>query len=290
MVLHKLKIQVMLPADANRRASSTSIKFIFLASCLHLILPIKRKAFSPDWHTFLQTNFMRTKPRRLRLPDAVLRRRLAHSPRTAPEYPTTARIATFSDGVISIIITIMVLGLKLPVLPNDFTNADLWMAAYQLAPQLLAYALSFLIIAIFWVNHHNFFHSLRNIDAKLIWINNFLLFWLSLIPFGTIFLGEHPTMPAALMAFGFLLMMSAACFPMMSYYAINTGHLTHDDVPLEMRRQTFRHSLPGFVLYFFSVVAAPISVWISWLILFVVPLYYLFPARLDTFRRHHTGK
>ena len=232
---------------------------------------------------------MRTKPRRLRLPDAILRRRLAHSPRTAPDYPTTTRIASFSDGVISIIITIMVLGLKLPVLPKNFTNADLWIAAHELGPRLLAYALSFLIIAIFWVNHHNFFHSLRNIDAKLIWINNFLLFWLSLIPFGTIFLGEHPATPAAAMVFGFLLMMAASCFPMMSYYAINTGHLTHDDVPLDMRRQTFRRSLPGFVLYFFSIVAAPISVWISWLIFFIVPIYYLLPIGM-TLKRNHSGK
>lgn len=284
MVLHKLKIQVMLPADANRRASSTSIKFIFLASCLHLILPIKRKAFSPDWHTFLQTNFMRTKPRRLRLPDAVLRRRLAHSPRTAPEYPTTARIATFSDGVISIIITIMVLGLKLPVLPNDFTNADLWMAAYQLAPQLLAYALSFLIIAIFWVNHHNFFHSLRTIDGKLVWINNLLLFWLSLVPLATAFLGGHPTQPAALMVFGFLLMMAAACFPLMSYYTIYKGHLTHDDVSMDLRRQTFRWSLPGFILYLLAILVAPLSVWASWVILLIAPIYYLLPHRDRTVR------
>ncbi|MEO6037455.1 MAG: TMEM175 family protein [Saprospiraceae bacterium] len=222
---------------------------------------------------------MRRKPRQLRLPDAVQRRRLEHSPRTAPSHPTTNRVEQFSDGVISIIITIMVLGLKLPALPKNFSGTELLAAAHQLAPNLLAYALSFFIIAIFWVNHHDFFHSLRNTDPKLIWINNFLLFWLSLVPFATAFLGEHPTTPAALMAFGFLLMMAAACFPLMTYYTIYMGHLTHDDVSMELRRQTFRRSLPGFVLYLCSIVAAPFSVWFSWIILFSVPVYYLLPQR-----------
>ncbi len=234
---------------------------------------------------------MRTKPRRFRLPDAVQRRRLADSPRTAPAQPGTSRIENFSDGVISIIITIMVLGLELPQLARDFTGADLWTATRPLAPRLLAYAISFLMIAIFWVNHHNFFHSLRNSDSKIVWLNNFLLFWLSLIPFGTAFLGAHPTSPAAAMLIGFLLMMSAACFPVMSYYAIYTGHLTHDDVSMEMRRQTFRNSLPGFMLYFLSIVLAPVSVWFSWFIFFLVPLYYLLPKRVDNLlKKTQTGK
>ncbi len=222
---------------------------------------------------------MRSKPRRLRLPDAIQRRRLEHSPRTAPGHPTTTRVENFSDGVISIIITIMVLGLKLPSLPRDFTGNDIRMAMLVLGPFLLAYALSFLIIAIFWVNHHNLFHSLRFTDPTIIWMNNLLLFWLSLVPFATAFLGEHPKTPAALIAFSFLLMMAAACFPLMSYYTIYRGHLTYDDVSMEMRRSTFRKSLPGFILYFCAILAAFISIWVSWIILFIVPFYYLLPQR-----------
>ncbi len=220
---------------------------------------------------------MRAKSRRFRLPDSIQRRRLEHSPRTAPGHPTTARVETFSDGVISIIITIMVLGLKLPDLPKDFTSSDVRVAAQALGPFLLAYALSFLIIALFWVNHHDFFHSLRFTDPKIVWMNNLLLFWLSLVPFATAFLGEHPTTPYALIAFSFLLMMAAACFPLMSYYTIYRGHLTYDEVSMDMRRETFRKSLPGFLLYFCAIMAAFVSVWISWIILFIVPLYYLLP-------------
>ncbi len=227
---------------------------------------------------------MRSKPRRFRLPDAVQRRRLEHLPRTAPGYPTTIRVETFSDGVISIIITIMVLSLKLPALPREFTREELSKAVHLLGPNLLAYALSFLIIAIFWINHHNFFHSLRTIDGKLVWINNLLLFWLSLVPLATAFLGGHPTQPAALMVFGFLLMMAAACFPLMSYYTIYKGHLTHDDVSMDLRRQTFRWSLPGFILYLLAILVAPLSVWASWVILLIAPIYYLLPHRDRTVR------
>ena len=234
---------------------------------------------------------MRSKPRRFRLPDAVQRRRIADSPRTAPAQPGTSRIENFSDGVISIIITIMVLSLELPRLGWAFTGADLWTAARPLAPKLLAYAMSFLMIAIFWVNHHNFFHSLRNSDVKIVWLNNILLFWLSLVPFANAFLGAHPTMPVAAMLMGFLLMMSALCFPLMSYYAIYTGHLTHDDVSMDMRRRTFRQSLPGFMLYFLSLVLAPLSVWCSWVIFFLVPLYYFLPHRMNDFlQKNQTGR
>jgi len=73
----------------------------------------------------------------------------------------------------------------------------------------------FVIVGIFWVNHHAFFHSLKKSDGKLLWYNNFMLFWMSLIPFCTAFLGEHPRSPEALMVFGGIMTMAGLSFPLM---------------------------------------------------------------------------
>jgi uncharacterized membrane protein len=87
----------------------------------------------------------------------------------------TNRLEAFSDGVIAVIITIMVLELKVP---RDTTLVSL----RGVLPQFLSYLLSFLVVAIMWVNHHHMLHSARRADARLLWSNNILLFWMSLVP------------------------------------------------------------------------------------------------------------
>ena len=94
----------------------------------------------------------------------------------------TNRIEAFSDGVMAIIITIMVLELKAPHDPTPASLARMW-------PTLFAYVLSFIIIAIYWVNHHHLIHLVSRVDSVILWANINLLFWLSLIPWVTVYLG-----------------------------------------------------------------------------------------------------
>src|SRR4030081_765001 len=103
---------------------------------------------------------------------------------------TTSRLEAFSDGVIAIIVTIMVLELRPPVQPTV-------QGLLRVAPSLLSYLLSFLVVAIMWVNHHHMIHSVRRADARLLWSNNTLLFWMSLVPFVTAFMGNNPRDPRA---------------------------------------------------------------------------------------------
>jgi uncharacterized membrane protein len=95
----------------------------------------------------------------------------------------TSRLEAFSDGVIAIIVTIMVLQLTTPAQPTPG-------ALLKLSPILLSYALSFLVVAIMWVNHHHLIHAVRHVSARLLWSNINLLFWMSLIPFVTDYLGR----------------------------------------------------------------------------------------------------
>src|SRR6266550_8019338 len=100
----------------------------------------------------------------------------------------TNRVEAFSDGVIAIIITIMVLELKPPHTPDFTSLARIW-------PTFFAYVLSFLIIAIYWVNHHHLIHMVTRVDAIILWANINLLFWISLMPWVTVYLGDNHVLP-----------------------------------------------------------------------------------------------
>lgn len=95
---------------------------------------------------------------------------------------TKNRIEAFSDGVIAIIITIMAFDLKLQKLPENFNDADIWRTLLDIVPKVLSYLLSFVVLAIMWLNHHTLFDKIPHSDSKLVWYNMFLLFAMSLIP------------------------------------------------------------------------------------------------------------
>src|SRR5262245_38367561 len=110
--------------------------------------------------------------------------------------PGTERLAAFSDGVLAIIITIMVLELKLP---EAAFRGDVWPNFLApLAPKLAVYALSFCIVGTMWVHHHQLLAAVRRGSPQLMWTNLLLLFFMSLIPLATSFLGEHPLLPRAI--------------------------------------------------------------------------------------------
>lgn len=96
---------------------------------------------------------------------------------------TKARLEAFSDGVIAIIITIMVLEIKVP-------HSTSWEDLSKLIPVFFSYVLSFIMLGIYWVNHHHLVHTIPSVNAKIMWTNLHLLFWLSLIPFVTGWMGE----------------------------------------------------------------------------------------------------
>jgi uncharacterized membrane protein len=98
------------------------------------------------------------------------------------------RLAAFSDGVIAIIITIMVLELKVP-------HGSDWTALIAVTPNFVSYVLSFLYLAIYWNNHHHLLHTVTRVNGLILWANSFLLFWLSLIPAATAWMGENFLVP-----------------------------------------------------------------------------------------------
>ena len=124
---------------------------------------------------------------------------------TLTEIMPKNRLEIFSDGVIAIIITVMVLEIKVP---HGTELSDL----KPLLPVFLSYALSFLYIAIYWGNHHHLVHAAKHINSAIMWANLHLLFWLSLIPFASSWFGENHTQPLPTAMYGVVLLMSAIAY------------------------------------------------------------------------------
>ncbi|HEY1655920.1 MAG TPA: TMEM175 family protein [Candidatus Tumulicola sp.] len=115
------------------------------------------------------------------------------------------RIEAFSDGVIAVLITIMVLDLRAPI------GTDLG-SLHSILPTLVAYVLSFVFLGIYWNNHHHMLRATRGIDGLAMWANLHLLFWLSLVPFTTSWLGRNPTAAVPTALYGFVLFMDAIAY------------------------------------------------------------------------------
>jgi uncharacterized membrane protein len=187
---------------------------------------------------------------------------------------TKNRIEAFSDGVIAIIITIMVFDLKLQDLPNNFTNIDIWNALVGIIPKLLSYSLSFIVLAIMWLNHHSLFDKIPHSDSKLIWYNTFLLFAMSLIPLPTAFLAQYPKLYQAAMLYGFVMFLNALAFYLLRRYVEVTAKL----IPYNKKVQF--SNLISTSLYIISIPLALISVYISFIIFIFIPIWYFLPEKL----------
>jgi uncharacterized membrane protein len=180
------------------------------------------------------------------------------------------RLEAFSDGVIAVIITIMVLELKAPA---DGSFA----ALLRLEHPLLNYALSFLVVAIVWVNHHHLVTRITRVNAKLLWANITLLFWLSLIPLATAYLGQSAAAPVAVAAYGAVLALSTGSFTFLQHLVMqqheHKGDLAHHGRRIKLK------SLVGVTLYTASVPLAFVSVYASFAIFILIPLAYFLPDR-----------
>jgi uncharacterized membrane protein len=183
---------------------------------------------------------------------------------------STNRIEAFSDGVIAVIITIMVLELKVP---RDTTLTSL----LSILPQFLAYLLSFLVVAIMWVNHHHLLHAARRADARLLWSNNILLFWMSLVPFVTAYMGNNHRDPRAVALYGLVMFCCGSAFSILRS-AISAHHRDNEDVVLYHRR-TQTKNLFSVALYAASIPSAFVDVRISFAIFAFVALSYFLPER-----------
>ncbi len=180
------------------------------------------------------------------------------------------RTEAFSDGVIAIIVTIMVLELKVPHVPT-------WAGLAEVTPVFLSYLLSFAVVAIMWVNHHHMFYTVKSVDSSLLWANNYLLLWMSLIPFVTNYMGEDHDYALPVALYGIVLMGTTLAFLLLQYL-IARQHQDHVVLSAEYKRM-FRKSMYTALAYLAAVLLAGVSVWVAYAIYILIPILYFIPER-----------
>lgn len=164
----------------------------------------------------------------------------------------TGRLEAFSDGVIAIIITIMVLELKVP-------HGNNLAALRPLIPIILSYILSFIFIAIYWNNHHHLFQAARQVNGRILWANVHLLFWLSLIPFATAWMGENNFASVPVALYGVVLLFTAIAYTILTVTLI-AYHGKDSTLAVALGRDT-----KGKISLLTYIVAIPIAFANSWL-------------------------
>jgi TMEM175 potassium channel family protein len=179
------------------------------------------------------------------------------------------RLAAFSDGVIAIIITIMVLELRIP------HGADL-AALKGVAPNFLSYVMSFVYLGIYWNNHHHLLHTVTRVDGLILWANLHLLFWLSLVPAATSWLGENLAAPLPTAVYGAVLLM-----PAIAYFRLQKA-IMHRHGTQSLLAQALGSDIKGKIsplLYAFGIVLSFVVPWVSIAIYALVAVIWLIPDR-----------
>lgn len=182
---------------------------------------------------------------------------------------TTQRLEAFSDAVIAIVITILVLEFKIPHEPTLAALLPLW-------PVFVSYVVSFLYLAIYWNNHHHMLHVTQRANGAVLWANMHLLFWLSLFPFVTGWLGENAfaAMPAAV--YGVVLLMAA-----IAYYVLEVCIIKHEGSESKLRKlvgNEFKGRL-SIVMYLAGIGLAFVNHWLAISVYMLVALMWLIPDR-----------
>jgi uncharacterized membrane protein len=182
---------------------------------------------------------------------------------------TKGRLEAFSDGVIAIIITIMVLELKVP---SGTQLSDL----APMLPIFICYALSFIYVGIYWNNHHHLFQAVHRVSGAVLWSNLHLLFWMSLVPLSTAWMGGHGFAPIPVALYGVNLLLCGAAY----YVLVRALVAVHErDSALVRAVGDDRKGRISMVLYAFGIASACYFPWIAYAVYIGVALMWLIPDR-----------
>jgi uncharacterized membrane protein len=179
------------------------------------------------------------------------------------------RLEAFSDGVIAILITIMVLELRAPL-------SSSWTSLIPLIPVFLSYLLSFIFLGIYWNNHHHLFQASEHVDGGVLWANLHLLFWLSMVPFVTAWMGENHFAANPVALYGVVLFMAAIAYFILVHALIPLHH------PESVLRTAVGNDFKGkisVVIYLTGIVAAFVASPIALILYAVVAIIWLLPDR-----------
>jgi len=186
--------------------------------------------------------------------------------------PTNRRIESFSDAVFAIAVTIMVLEIRVP---DSLAFADDAAAFQEFVTLLAIYVLSFVVVGILWANHHYLVFTLPSTDRATVWLNNHVLFWVTMVPIVARFFGQHPTSPRATAAYAFVVMMCTGALTLLRRHA---ARVSDNRFHRDLHHRVFRRAWMAMSLYAAAIPLAFVDIRISWALLLVLPAMFFLPV------------
>ncbi len=183
---------------------------------------------------------------------------------------TKTRLEAFSDGVIAIIITIMVLELKIP-------HSTHWEEVKHLVPIFLSYVLSFIFLGIYWGNHHHLIHTIKTVNSNILWANLHLLFWLSLIPFATAWMGESNFERSTVIIYAVIVDLCGVAYSIL-LNIITKREVNNESLHKVLQLQT-KKGIRSLILYTSAIPLAFVHPVISCIIFVIVSFMWIIPDR-----------
>ena len=195
------------------------------------------------------------------------------------------RVETFSDAVFAIVMTLLVLELKVPHMPHPTSTADVVNALWGIKPKLYSWVVSFFFVALVWLHHHQIMHMSSVANYRVVWINTFLLFFVSLLPFPTAMMGEYPHQPLVVMIWGLTMAMVTFCLALL--YSYCTRHFLRSVYhPASVRSNVRKSFFTGPILYLVAAFCCWWSLKLAYILYALVPLLYVLPLDKE---REDTG-
>jgi uncharacterized membrane protein len=195
------------------------------------------------------------------------------------------RIIALSDGLFAIVITLLVLEIKVPHIEPNLVATELPHALMHLLPKIIAHIISFIVLGIYWISHHNTFMHIKRHDRVLLWLNILFLLCVASMPFPTALLSEYPDQQIAVVAYAMTLVMAGIAMDVMWWYA--STHCLLDETQNDKDFIAFVHRrnliAPG--AYLFAIAVSFLSLTLAKFVFIVVGLYYILPNPLD--RKRH---
>lgn len=193
------------------------------------------------------------------------------------------RLETFSDGVFAVAITLLTLDLQSPMSFQVIINMGSSEELTQVMSKFLAFVLSFMIVGVYWVAHHNTFHYIKRSDRNLLWLNILLLMCIAFIPVPTALLGEYPEYQFPVILYGSTLIVTGIVLQSLWWYATGNGRLVDRNIDPHLIAQATRRNLTAPCLYLLAIALSFITTRISLGIFILVPITYILPGRIDRF-------
>ena len=198
------------------------------------------------------------------------------------------RIEALSDGIFAFAMTLLVLDLKIPHSSNP-SSAALGPTLLALWPKFLSYGMSFVVLGVYWIAQHSYAHFLKRTDRWLLWFNLLFLMLIVLVPFSTDLLGDYPKHKVAVMIYGANFIALGLALYLQWWYATSGHRLVGRDLEPEVICRGKRRMLGGIAVYSGAVLIALVHPTLSIIMYAAIPLFFIFPSRIDHHWTHSHG-